>query len=387
MLLARSGHRVLLVDRARFPSDTVSTHFIHPPGVARLARWGLLDRLRATGCPPVERYSFDFGPFAIAGSPRPDGGIACGYGPRRTVLDKLLLDAAAEAGAEVVEGFSVEELVFDDGRVTGIRGRSGGASLRAGARVVIGADGRHSTVAKAVRPEEYNTRPPLQAGYYTYWSGLPTDAFEIYVRPGRGFGALPTHDGLTLVVVGWPYAELAANRRDVEGAYLRALELAPAFAERVRAARREARFAGTAVSSYFRTPFGPGWALVGDAGYQKDPVTAWGISDAFRDAELCAAALDDWLRGSRPYEQALRDYQRVRDARSLPLFELTCGFATLEPPAEELRLVLDAASRRPADSRDFVSVIAGTLPVADFFGPENMARILSEAGDREQVHA
>ncbi|MGH3934139.1 MAG: NAD(P)/FAD-dependent oxidoreductase [Pseudonocardiaceae bacterium] len=150
---------------------------------------------------------------------------------------------------------------------------------------MIGADGRHSLVAKAVRPEQYHEKPQLLAGYYTYWSGPPMDGrFEAYIRPDRAFAALPTNDDLTLVIGGWPFAEFEANKSDIEGNYLKMLELAPPFAERVRAATREARFVGTAVPNYFRKPYGPGWALAGDAGYNKDFITAQGINDAFRDA-------------------------------------------------------------------------------------------------------
>ncbi len=125
MLLARKGYRVLVVDRTTFPSDTVSTHLIHPPGLGALKRWGLFDRVVATGCPPIDTYAFDFGPFTIEGSPAsPDSPVS--YAPRRTVLDKLLVDAASEAGVEVREGFTVEEVVVDDGRVTGIRGHGRG---------------------------------------------------------------------------------------------------------------------------------------------------------------------------------------------------------------------------------------------------------------------
>jgi len=132
LLLARQGHKVLLLDRDHFPSDTISTHLVHPPGIALLQRWGLLDRLIATGCPAIERYSHDFGPFAISGRPRPIEGVDRAYGPRRTVLDKLLVDATAEAGAEVRESFSVEEVLFDDGRVTGVRGRTPGGQTVTG---------------------------------------------------------------------------------------------------------------------------------------------------------------------------------------------------------------------------------------------------------------
>jgi 2-polyprenyl-6-methoxyphenol hydroxylase-like FAD-dependent oxidoreductase len=156
MLLARKGYKVLVVDRATFPSDTVSTHIVHPPGVAALRRWGLLDRLVATGCPPIDTYAFDFGPFTLAGAPGTDEAPVA-YGPRRTVLDKLLVDAASEAGAEVRERFTVEEVVVEDGQVTGVRGHGrGGRTVTERARVVVGADGRHSLVARAVRPERYH---------------------------------------------------------------------------------------------------------------------------------------------------------------------------------------------------------------------------------------
>ena len=174
MLLARKGYRVLLIDRARFPSDTVSTHLIHAPGVAALDRWGLLDRLVATGCPPITTYSFDFGPLTITGTPRTAGETAVAYCPRRTVLDELLIGAASEAGAEVREGFTVSEPVFEDGVVVGIRGRtSGGSPVVERARVVIGADGAHSRVADAVRADRYHWKPMQAVAYYSYWSGIP----------------------------------------------------------------------------------------------------------------------------------------------------------------------------------------------------------------------
>lgn len=378
MLLAREGHKVLLLDKDQFPSDTISTHMIHPPGIWLLRKWGLLDRLVATECPAIERYKFDFGRFTISGRPQAIDGIDVGYGPRRTILDKLLVDAAAEAGAEVREGFTVEEILLKDDRVTGIRGHTHtGTSITEHARIVVGAEGRHSLVAKAVRPEQYHEKPTLEAGYYTYWSNLAAEGFEVYVRPFRGWGVVPTHDNLTLVIVGWPYSEFETNRKDIEGSYLKTLELAPEFAARVRAAKREAPFRGAPVPNFFRKPFGPGWALVGDAGYIKDPVTAWGISDAFHDAQLCASALGDWFLGRRGFDAAMADYQKARDEHSLPMFGLTCNFATLEPPPPEMQQLLGATAGTREAQNQFVSMMAGTLPVTAFFAPENVGRIMA----------
>jgi 2-polyprenyl-6-methoxyphenol hydroxylase-like FAD-dependent oxidoreductase len=383
MLLARADHRVLLVDRAEFPSDTVSTHAIHPPGVAALSRWGLLGRLEATGCPPWQKYSYDFGPFTIAGSPRPtDDGISRALCPRRTVLDKLLLDAAAEAGAEVRVQFAVEDLIFEDGAVTGIRGHArNGETVMEAARVVIGADGRNSLVAKRVGATAYEERPARAAWYYTYWSGLPTDGAEIYIRPDRGWVAAGTNDGLTLVGVGWPITEFETNRKDIEGSYLRTLELVPTFAERAQAAVREARFVGTTVSNFFRVPYGPGWALVGDAGYTKDPVTAYGIMDAFHSAERLTEALGQWLSGAKPYEDAMDDFQRERDQHARPGYELTCDFATLEPPPPATQQLLHAVSTSDKTMDEFVSMMTGTLPVPEFFAPTNVERIMTAASE------
>jgi 2-polyprenyl-6-methoxyphenol hydroxylase-like FAD-dependent oxidoreductase len=380
MLLARKGYDVLLVDRATFPSDTISTHIVHPPGIASLRRWGLLERLLATGCPPIATYAFDLGPFTLAGSPGAvDEPLA--YCPRRTVLDKLLVEAAAAAGAEVREGANVEELILSAGCVAGVRGHdTSGTPFKERARVVIGADGRHSLVARLVGPEQYNEKPPLLCGYYTYWSGLPMDGrFESYLRPGRGFAAAPTHDDLTLVIGGWPFAEFEANKRDLEGNYLAMFELVPEFAARLRGARRVARLAGAAVRNYFRTPYGPGWALVGDAGYNKDFITAQGISDAFRDAELLSDALDEALSGACSFEVAMDEYQAVRDEQVLPMYDFTCQLATLEPPPPAL-LQLLAAARGNQEAMDaFARVNAGVMSPAEFLSVENIARIVNGA--------
>jgi 2-polyprenyl-6-methoxyphenol hydroxylase-like FAD-dependent oxidoreductase len=381
MLLARAGHRVLLVDRATFPSDTTSTHLVHPPGVASLERWGLLDRVLATGSPPIDTYGFDFGPFTISGAPGTDDAPVA-YAPRRTVLDKVLVDAASEAGAEVRERFTVEGLVVEDGRVVGIRGHGkGGRSVTELAPVVVGADGRYSLVADAVAAQEYNEKPKLQASYYSYWSGLPMSGrFETSLRPGLGYAAWPTNDDLTLVIAGRHIDEFEALRKDIEGTFLETIELvAPAFADRIRGATREERFMGTAVRGYLRKPFGPGWALVGDAGYNKDFITAQGIQDAFRDAELCAAAIEEAFADRSTFEEALGRYQVRRDKEVLPMYEFTAELAALAPPTPELQQLLHAVSRSQEAMDGFARVAAGVTSPAEFFSDENAERILAAA--------
>jgi flavin-dependent dehydrogenase len=374
MLLARKGYRVLLVDRATFPSDTMSTHLIHAPGMALLHRWGLAERVVASGCPPVTRYRLDLGPFAIAGAPRGTDVAPHAFAPRRIVLDAILVDAAVEAGVDVRQGTSVDGLIVEDGLVCGIRARDrSGTSFEERARVVIGADGVHSSVARWVGAPITHEVLALEALYYAYWSGFPTDGeFQLFQRDQRGFGMIPTNDDLTVVVVTWPVDEFEANRHDLLGNYLRAFEADPSLAERARAGRRESRLVGAKMQNFYRRSHGPGWALIGDAGYHKDAVTAQGMTDAFRDAELVSSALDDAFAGRRSHDEALADYERRRDESTRAMFDLTCQMASNEPPSdEEAELFTLIASREDA-SRDFMSVVAGTMPVEAFFDPANL---------------
>jgi 2-polyprenyl-6-methoxyphenol hydroxylase-like FAD-dependent oxidoreductase len=380
MLLARRGYRVLLVDRATFPSDTLSTNVIHARGVALLAKWGLLDRVVGSGCPPLTHYRFDFGPVVIDGTTRPVDGHTLGYAPRRIVLDQILLDGAREAGVEVREAFNMDGLLTEDGAVTGIRGHAGeGGPEELRARIVIGADGRNSHVARLAGATMYHEKPRLQYGYFTYFRDLPTDGMQAYIRPDRAFGVMPSNDGLTLVVIGWPYAEAAALKADVEGNFFATLDLVPEFAERVRGATRVEPFLGGAVPHFFRTPSGPGWALVGDAGVTRDPITAQGISCAFEDAERCTTAVDAWLRGTATYEEAMGAWHAARDAACLPMYEFTAQMASLEPPPPELQQLLGAVSGDQESMDQFVSVNAGTLSPVEFFSPENIGAIMQRA--------
>ncbi len=381
MLLARAGQRVLLVDRARFPSDTISTHLVHAPGIEALARWGLAEDLAATGCPPIREYSFDFGPFTVAAAPLPTAtGVAVAYGPRRTVLDTLLVDAAAKAGSEVRENLSVQDLVVEDGRVVGIRAKSLGSAsttVTEYADLVVGADGRHSRVAAAVGAPVYRERPAGNVAYYAYWSGLPVDNFDVHLRPGRVVAGMPTHDDLNCLVVAAQIADMPEFRAGVEGHYLTALRAVPEYADRLAAATRETDFTGMATPNFYRQPYGPGWTLVGDAGYDRDPCTAQGISDAFRDAELLAAAWLEVQAGRQSFEEAMAGYQSARDERTLPIYEQTCERATCQPPRPQVAALLAAVAASPTASRGFISTIAGTLPVPEFFSDANIGRIMA----------
>ena len=374
MLLARSGHRVLLVDRNTFPSDMpLSNHLLWPPGVAALRRWGLLDELVRSGCPAITHGTMDVGPFALTGGfPATADGVATAYAPRRRVLDGILVEAATRSGAELWEGCSVDGLVVDGrtGRVTGIRGRSGGRRVEARATVVVGADGPHSAVARMVDAPAHLARPARQGTFFSYWSGVPASGTTLYSRPHRSVVAVPTHDELTVVSVSLPIAEFRAARADVTGRFHATVdEVAPELAARLRSGRREERWVGAAVPGRFRRPHGPGWALVGDAGYLKDPCTAQGITDAFRHAELLAEALDAGLRGHRDLDEALAGYARRRDEAVLPMYEFTCARAGLEPAPPQMQALLGALRHDPVRTERFFGVFAGIVPVQDFFGP------------------
>jgi flavin-dependent dehydrogenase len=347
MLLARRGYNVLLVDKATFPSDTMSTHYIHVPGVARLRQWGLLDQVIASNCPPITEIQVTMGGLDFPRPPQPEGAPPPeAYCPRRTVLDKILVDAAVAASVEVHEGVAVKELLWDGDTVAGIRAQSreGGAPIEERARIVIGADGLHSIVARSVQAPEYNARPSMSFGYYAYWSGVDLPCAQIHFMEDAGILAFPTNDGLACIAAGGPGEQFHEFRKDIEGNYLKIMEKQPVIHAAMRNARREERFVGTNEQpNYFRKPFGPGWALVGDAGYHRDFVTGLGITDAFRDAELLTQAIDDGFAGRRPLDEALPGYEETRNTIAGPLYELTVQLVSGEPPKIEQFMAFGAA--------------------------------------------
>jgi 2-polyprenyl-6-methoxyphenol hydroxylase-like FAD-dependent oxidoreductase len=319
--------------------------------VTLLHRWGLLDRLVAAGTPALRTTTFHYGDESVTVRIKPRDGVDALYAPRRTLLDALLADAARESGAEVVYGARVVDLLRrEGGRVAGVVVEDATrAQQRIEADVVIGADGVRSTVAGLVGA------PVLKAGrhasgvLYGFWEGLDQDGFHWHFAPRTGAGCIPTNDGLTLVFTGASERRFREEMRfDRDASHLRLLrECSPALAEAVARARQVGSLRGFAgVTGFVRRSHGPGWALVGDASYFKDPITAHGITDALRDAELLACAVAE---GSN---EALAGYQETRDALSAGLFEVTDEIASYAwdlSAVKQMHLVLSKEMNREVE--------------------------------------
>jgi 2-polyprenyl-6-methoxyphenol hydroxylase-like FAD-dependent oxidoreductase len=342
MLLARSGLRVLVIEAARTGTDTLSTHALMRGGVLQLHRWGLLDAVVAAGTPAIVATEFAYGDEIETVDIRPGGGISALRAPRRTVLDPLLLEAARAAGAEVRMPARVTRLQTDGSRVRGVEGidRGTGAHFRATAPLTIGADGRNSTIAQAVDADFRRRGTESGAIVYGYFPGLPRDRYQWAYRPGVAAGVVPTGDGLACVWAGTASAKFAQQRSAGLDETYRSLlaEADPDLAGTVGAAPSiGALRAFPGRPGWIRACAGPGWALVGDAAYFKDPITAHGITDALRDAELLARAVLEAPSGGRAQLGALRDYERTRDRLSDPLFDITERITSYQWDLSELR--------------------------------------------------
>jgi len=345
LLLARRGLQVLVVDQQREGRDTLSTHVLLHAGVVQLSRWGLLDALAAQGTPALRgstfHYRFPDDEASETVDVRPAGGVDALYAPRRTVLDPLLVDAARRAGAEVRFGTKVERLLVDRaGRVTGVETRGRHGPMRAQAPITIGADGVRSTVARLVGARVTHRGRATGALAYRYVAGLPSERFNWYYAPGVIAGVVPTNAGMANVWAGVPSARFVelAGPSLAHGLDAVLTRVAPELAERVRTAAADGPVRGfPGVAAFQRVPVGPGWALVGDAGYFKDPITAHGITDALRDAELLADAVVAAAAGDHG---AFAEYHRTRDALSTELREVTERIASYRWDRVELQGLL-----------------------------------------------
>src|SRR6476620_8610638 len=374
MLLARGGMRVLVVEAARPGTDTLSTHALMRGGVLQLHRWGLLDAVVDAGTPAIRSTEFAYGDDEVQTVDiRPLGGIAALYAPRRTVLDPLLIEAARIAGAEVRIPARVTRVLTDDGRVHGVEGieRGTGLRFRATAPLTIGADGRNSTIARAVDAPFRRRGTESGALLYGYFPGLPRDRYHWVYRPGVTAGVVPTNDGLACVWAGTAGDRFIRQRSaGLDAAYRSLLaEAAPELAGSIDAVQPVGTLrAFPGQPGWIRTSAGRGWALVGDATYFKDPITAHGITDALRDAELLARAVLEAPRGGRAQLEAVLDYQHTRDRISEPLFDVTERIASYQWDLAQMRDLLKALSQamRPEvdtllglDRPDDQSVLAG----------------------------
>jgi flavin-dependent dehydrogenase len=362
MLLARQGLKVLALDRARAGSDTLSTHALMRGGALLLHRWGLLDRIVAAGTPPVRHARFDYGCEAVSVTLRPAAGVDALYAPRRTVLDPVLVEAAREAGARVRFGIDVTGLLRDGtGRVIGVAGRDrAGGRVRVTAGLVVGADGARSLVARLTGARTVRTGRSTGAVVYGYWSGLETAGYDWYYRPGASAGFIPTNDGGTAVFVGTTGERFAAELAgDLEGGYHRLLkEVSGGAGGTLAAARPPDRLYGfPGRPSFLRQAWGPGWALVGDAGYFLDPLSTHGITDALRDAALLSRAVMTARRGGGEIE-AFTGYQAFRDRLSSRLFTVVDRIASYEWDMETLRRLLRESSAAMGTEVEEISALA-----------------------------
>lgn len=373
-LLAARGHDVVVVDRAELPSDTLSTHAILRTGVVQLHRWGLLDRLLAAGTPAIHDVIFhdaDGVEPSVARVIKHHAGVGHLVAPRRTVLDALLAEAAQEAGARLMLGTTVDGVTRDDdGRITGVRARRGGSMLELRARLVIGADGLRSRIARSVGAELVESCSSDSATHYVYVAG-DWPAIEYYARHGSFAGIFPTNDGEACIWVCEPADQAEATRRDhpdITAAFWAMLEgAAPELAARVRAGVVTSTPRGMLrLPNHRRRSHGPGWALVGDAGYHRDAITGHGISDAFRDAELLARHADRFLAGEVAEAEALGDYERTRDLLLARIFEITVELSQYPEPArfgELQRELARAIEEEAAELAAWPSLLADPTPV------------------------
>ncbi|WP_415106850.1 FAD-dependent oxidoreductase [Micropruina sp.] len=380
--LAREGVRVLILDRSHFPSDTLSTHQLQVAGVSRLAELGVLNRVLSAGTPPTRRVRFQAGRSVIDAAIPRFGEADYMISPRRTVLDACLVEAAREAGAEFREGIAVEELLRDGQRVVGVRavGRSGGRVSEEHARLVVGADGKRSTVARLVGAREYGARPAATVASYAYWDGFPTQDGEVHTGAGWAASAWPTNDGLTLTYCARPLAEWKTVRRNPEAALLETLDRVEELGERTHQAKRVGSVRSTNdTGATFRQAAGPGWLLAGDAGLVMDPITGLGMSHALRDAELVAAAMATILGGGDE-RRAGREYGRARDRETKAIYDFTAGLAALRgtTPAEER--LFSAIAMDPIAGTRFLAVISGAAPLAELFSPPALVRLVGVRG-------
>jgi 2-polyprenyl-6-methoxyphenol hydroxylase-like FAD-dependent oxidoreductase len=362
LLLARQGYDVALVDRDVLPSDTLSTHQIARPGVVQLRRWGLLGAVLESGAPAIRQITFTAPDGSITRAVKQSAGVDLLVAPRRYILDTLVAEAAVGAGAQLRFGVTVDGVRWNDaGRAVGVYGHDyQGASVEIAARFVIGADGLRSRVARAVGAEIIEDHGAPGAAQYAYFDGPRWHGIELIVAERALTGVFPTHHGQACIWICSPTEDAhearraAPSRADAFTAYL--ARTAPELAARLRTGRRTSPVTGMLrTPNQVRRAHGPGWALVGDAGYHRDALTGHGLSDAYRDAELLATALHHALRGDLDPDAALAGYQRRRDRALRRVFDLTVALAAYPAVPEFVRLQKQLARALDAEALELAA--------------------------------
>lgn len=358
-LLSRAGLSVIVLDRAAPGTDTLSTHALMRGGVIQLARHGLLDAVAQAGTPAVTQTTFVYGDEAITVPIKPQAGTTCLYAPRRVVLDPILQDAARGAGARLLFGHTVSDLTrAPSGCVDGLVARGpAGEVVRISAGLVVGADGMRSRVARAVGARLIRAGEAATATLFAYLPGVTGPGYRWHFRPGVAAGVIPTNDA-ALVFAAAPAARLHGDLAgDPQGAYRRLLgEVSEDYVALLDTAGTQGRLRGFGgVPGHVRQAHGPGWALVGDAGLFRDPLTAHGITDALIQADLLAEAI---LAGGAA---AMRRFQAARDALAMPVFEATEAIAGFGWNLEALQAHHAALNRAMKDEN---AVLAARAPLA-----------------------
>lgn len=366
--LARRGYRVAALDRAGFPSDTISTHIFGRQTVARFSRLGLLEAIEALGAPPLtglRRVAVEDG-VEFTGRYLPHDGFTEGYSIRRAALDATLVRAAREAGAEVREGVTVTGVVHHRGGVAGVRLRTReGRVQELRSRIVVGADGRHSLFARWVQARTYDYVGPIAPAYYGYYERVkgPRDLLEAFHTQTRDYLMAPADGGLTCLAIFLPSIDFPEYRTAHARHFAEDIAAVPELLERFADASQVGRIIGVPdLESYVRLPYGPGWALAGDVGLTLHPITARGIDFAVRDAELVSEAIDAALSGRRPFDEALDEYRALRDAQSEMEYRQALASAGQvgEPLPRSILALWSALSVLPEDADRFVSGAAGS---------------------------
>ncbi|HEU5392689.1 MAG TPA: FAD-dependent monooxygenase [Streptosporangiaceae bacterium] len=372
LLLARRGQRVLLVDRATFPSDTMSTLYIHQPGIELLDRWGVLAPVIASGCPRLDSIKSIVQDVELRGPVAAYGNVTANYAPRRYILDQLLIEAAVAAGAEFAEGVSLSEVLWEDGRVAGVRLRAkDGGEICERTGLVIGADGMRSRLAELVGAPYLIEDPSVSCVYYTGWTGMSC-GFETRVRSGSSaMAAVPTNDGVTILITYFPQDSFRAIKLNPRKAHLGCIrELAPELFEELSAGEQAIRLQGTGDQrNFFRQAHGPGWVLTGDAGLHLDSITAQGITHAFVQADLLSESLGDDLQDAERVDGALCGFATQTRSMLADEYSRTLEAASLHVPSSRVE-ALREISQVPALTERYFALIAGLISVDDFLLPE-----------------